>query len=105
MHHLTLDLSEDTDGLLTIEAMGSTSFEQHAAVLAEAQRLLQWAQRNYAHTQGPVEDGMDWDQRRPGLPRPSFSSSAIRATTPEPRAAIALSAPCWWSPCRQPLPG
>jgi hypothetical protein len=61
MHHLTLDLSEDTDGLLTIEAMGSTSFEQHAAVLAEAQRLLQWAQRNYAHTQGPVEDGMDWD--------------------------------------------
>lgn len=61
MHHLTIDLSDDADGTLTIEAMGSTPVERHAAVLAEAQLLLQWAQRTFAHTHGPLDDGMDWD--------------------------------------------
>ena len=61
MHYLTIDLSEGADGVTTLEAMASTPAEHHAAVLAEAQALLDWAWQHFGHGHGPVEDGMDWD--------------------------------------------
>jgi len=61
MHYLRFDLSEDTEGVSTLEALASTAAEQHAAVMAEVQRVLDWARRSFPHTHGPVDEGMDWD--------------------------------------------
>ena len=61
MHYLSFDLSEDTEGVTTLEAMASTAAAQHAAVLAEVQQVLDWAWQHYPHSHGPVDDDMDWD--------------------------------------------
>jgi hypothetical protein len=61
MHHLTFDLIESSDGIFTLEAMASTREAGHAAVMAEVQALLDWAQARFGSRQGPVEDGFAWD--------------------------------------------
>lgn len=61
MDFLTFDLTEVDDGVSSLEAMASTAVEQHAAVMAEVQRVLDWAWRCYPASHGPVDDGMDWD--------------------------------------------
>ena len=61
MHYLSFDPSEDADGVTTLEAMASTAAGQHAAVMAEAQQVLDWAWQHCAHSHGPVDEGMDWD--------------------------------------------
>lgn len=61
MHYLSFEPSEGADGVTTLEAMASTATEQHAAVMAEAQQVLDWAWRRFPHTHGPADDGMDWD--------------------------------------------
>ena len=58
---LTLDVSDNDEGIVTIEALASTSAAQHAAALAEAQALLAWAWRAFPHTHGPADDGGEWD--------------------------------------------
>ena len=58
---LTLDISDNDEGVVTIEALASTSAAQHAAALAEAQALLAWAWRAFPHTHGPADDGGEWD--------------------------------------------
>lgn len=60
MRYLNFDLSESGDGVTTLEAMATTSSEQHAAVMAEVQQVLDWAMRHFPHTQGPVDEGHDW---------------------------------------------
>ena len=57
---LTLDISDNDEGIVTIEALASTSAAQHAAALAEAQALLDWAWRMFPHTHGPADDGGEW---------------------------------------------
>lgn len=59
--YLSFDLSDNADGVCTLEALASTAQAQHAAVLAEVRQVLVWAARHFPHTQGPAEDGMDWD--------------------------------------------
>ena len=61
MNYLAFDHSEGDDGVTTIEALAATSAEQHAAVLAEVQRVLDWAWRHFPHSHGPADAGMDWD--------------------------------------------
>jgi hypothetical protein len=61
MDYLSFDLSDDAHGVVTLEALASTPAERHAAVLAEVQQVLAWAQRHFPHTRGRAEDGMDWD--------------------------------------------
>ena len=61
MHYLSFDPSEDADGVTTLEAIASTAAGQHAAVMAEAQQVLDWAWQHFAHSHGPVDEGMDWD--------------------------------------------
>ena len=39
MHYLSFELSEGDEGVTTLEAMASTSAEQHAAVMAESETL------------------------------------------------------------------
>ncbi len=61
MHYLNFDLSEDADGVTTLDALASTAPAQHAAVLAEVQQVLDWAWQRFPHGHGPVDDGLDWD--------------------------------------------
>lgn len=61
MPHLTFDLTDSSDGILTLEAMASTRDAAHAAVMAEVQRVLAWALAEFGGRQGPVEDGFAWD--------------------------------------------
>lgn len=61
MRYLSFDLSEDADGVTTLEALASTAAAHHAAVMAEVQQVLDWAWRQFPHTHGPVAEGMDWD--------------------------------------------
>ena len=54
---LTVDVSDNDEGIVTIEAMASTSVERHAAVQAEARQVLDWAWCAFPHTHGPADDG------------------------------------------------
>ena len=61
MRYLSFDVSDDADGVVTLEAMASTAAAQHPEVLAEAEQVLAWAQRHFPHGRGPIDEGMDWD--------------------------------------------
>ncbi|MFT7776063.1 hypothetical protein [Roseateles sp.] len=61
MLHLTFDLTDSSDGILTLEAMASTREVEHAAAMAEVAKVLGWAQAEFGDRQGPVEDGNAWD--------------------------------------------
>lgn len=58
---LTLDVSDNDEGVVTIEALASTAAAQHAAALAEAHGLLAWAWRAYPYTHASADDGGEWD--------------------------------------------
>jgi len=58
---LTLDVGDNDEGVVTIEALASTPAAQHAAALAEAHAILAWAWREFPHTHGPADDGGEWD--------------------------------------------
>ena len=60
VQYLIFELGETDDGVHTLEAMASTPPERHAEVMAEVEQVLDWARRRFPHTQGPVDDGMDW---------------------------------------------
>jgi hypothetical protein len=61
LRYLTLDLSDNDEGVTTIEALAATSAERHPAVMAEVQQVLDWAWRSFPHTHGPADDGGEWD--------------------------------------------
>jgi hypothetical protein len=61
MHHLTFDLTDSSDHVLTLETMASTREAEHAAVMAEVAQVLAWAQAEFGGRHGPVEDGHAWD--------------------------------------------
>lgn len=61
MQYLLFDLTDSSDGILTLEAMASTHEAQHPAVMAEVTQVLAWAQAEFGHRQGVVEDGAAWD--------------------------------------------
>jgi len=58
---LTLDISDNDEGIVTIEAQGATSLAQRTQAQAEAQAILDWAWREFPHTHGPADDGGQWD--------------------------------------------
>lgn len=61
VQYLIFDSSDDAHGVITFEAMASTSAAQHAAVMAEVRQVLDWAERRFPQTHGPIDEGMDWD--------------------------------------------
>jgi hypothetical protein len=61
MQHLSFDLTDGSDDIHTLEAMASTRAAAHAAVMAEVQQVLAWANDAFAGRQGPVEEGFAWD--------------------------------------------
>jgi len=61
MNYLGFDVAEVEDGLSSLEAMASTTVEQHAAVMAEVQQVLDWAWGRFPGEHGPIDEGMVWD--------------------------------------------
>lgn len=61
MNYLRFDSSDGGDGVTTFEAMAATSADQHAAVMAEVQQVLDWAWCHFPRSHGPTELGLDWD--------------------------------------------
>ncbi len=61
MNYLAFEHSEGDDGVTTLEALASTAADQHAAVMAEVQQVLDWAWRHFPHGHGPADEGFDWD--------------------------------------------
>jgi hypothetical protein len=61
LRYLTVDVSDNAEGVVTIEALASTPAGHHAAALAEAQQVLDWAWSAFPHGHGPADDGGEWD--------------------------------------------
>ncbi len=61
MKYLSFDIAEVDADIRCLEAMASTASAEHAAVMAEVGRVLDWAWQAYPHTHGRIDDGMDWD--------------------------------------------
>lgn len=61
LHYLTFEISEDTDGIGTVEGMASTDAAAHAHALAEARAVIEWARAHHPHGPGPLDEGFDWD--------------------------------------------
>jgi len=61
LHWLTIDVSDNDEGVMTIEALAATDAAGHAHALAEAQAILDWARRAFPDAHGPAEDGGQWD--------------------------------------------
>lgn len=63
LDHLALDLSEDTAGTLTLDAMASASRDatHWPAIEHELQALLDWAQHHLPGPPGPLDEGHEWD--------------------------------------------
>jgi hypothetical protein len=61
LKYLTFDLSDNDEGITTIEALAATSAERHRAVMAEVQQVLDWAWRRFPHSHAPMDDGGQWD--------------------------------------------
>lgn len=61
MQYLEFDLSEDTEGRCTLEAMASVTAPHWAALLAEVAAVLAWAHRAFPPGPGALDDGAEWD--------------------------------------------
>ncbi len=60
LRYLTADLALAADDQAVLEAVASTSAAQHPAVLAEVDQLLAWCHQRHPDTQGPLDEGGDW---------------------------------------------
>lgn len=61
MNYLVFELAEAGEGVSALEAMASTRMAQQAQVMAEVEQVLAWAWRQFPHSHGAVDDGLDWD--------------------------------------------
>ena len=61
LNFLDFDFSEDTQGVGVFDAMATVRAQQIAAVRAEVDEVLGWANKAFAGRRGPLEDGAEWD--------------------------------------------
>ncbi|MBB3180285.1 hypothetical protein [Variovorax sp. Sphag1AA] len=61
LDYLDFDYSEDTEGIGVFDAMATIRPQHLAAVRAEVEQVLGWANDVFAGRRGPVEDGGEWD--------------------------------------------
>lgn len=90
LRFLEFDLSEDTDGLRTWDALASPTAVHTAALLAEAEDLVQHLTQTLGPA-GPLDEGHQWDMDlqihdEEGRPVPLQGG-----TQPEGRITLALS--------------
>ena len=87
---LTVDVSDNDEGVVTIEALASTSAAQHAAALAEAQQVLDWAWDAFPHTHGPADEGGEWDHDLQAGPEADGWHAVTLTLTGTPEFALAF---------------
>lgn len=92
MAYLFFDLSEGSDGVMTLEALASTRAAEHDAVMAEVQRVLDWAWRHFPRTHGRMEDGAEWDHDLQDTVEPGGWHAVTLTLTGTPHFAEALLA-------------
>lgn len=61
LHYLDFDYSEDYEGTGTFDAMAAVALAQLPAVHAEVVEVLAWAHAQFPGTQGPADEGGEWD--------------------------------------------
>ena len=60
LRYLSVDVGDNDEGVVTIEALASTAAARHAAVLAEVRQVMDWAWRAFPHTHAPADEGGEW---------------------------------------------
>lgn len=61
LNYLDFDYSEDYEGTGTFDAMAAASPAQLPALHAEIVQVLGWAHAQFPGTQGPADEGGEWD--------------------------------------------
>lgn len=61
LDYLLFDASEGDDGTGLFEAMADVPLARAAAVQAEVDAVMAWAERHFGAARGPVEEGGEWD--------------------------------------------
>ncbi len=61
LQYLIFDASDDGADTVTWEAMASVQADQLPQVLAEVQRVLDWAEAHRPGARGPLDEGGAWD--------------------------------------------
>lgn len=61
LQYLDFDLSEDTEGVGTFDAMASAGPQEVARVHAEIAEVLAWAHANFPGVCNPLDEGGEWD--------------------------------------------
>ena len=89
---LTVDVSDNDEGVVTIEALASTPAGRHAAAQAEAQQVLDWAWRTFPHTHGPADEGGEWDHDLQAGPEADGWHAVTLTLTGTPEFARAFEA-------------
>lgn len=61
LDYLDFDYSEDCEGTGTFDAMAAANPAQLPALQAEVAQVLAWAHAQFPGTQGPADEGGEWD--------------------------------------------
>lgn len=61
LQYLLFEISDDTDGVVCLDALASTQAGHGAQVRQEAERVLAWARAHFPQGPGPMGEGHDWD--------------------------------------------
>lgn len=100
LNYLDFDYSEDEAGNGSFDAMAAADPGQLPALRAELLQVLQWAEREFAHARGPLEDGGQWDCELQGVSEVAtaldlhFEQGELRMTpgpTGAPRVTLSLT--------------
>ena len=81
LSYLDFDFSEDTEGIGVFDAMATVAPQHLAAVQAEVDQVLAWAQATFAGRRGPVEDGGEWDYDLQTWQEPATPGTPLHTVT------------------------
>lgn len=70
LRYLSFDVSEDAFGVVNCDAMACVLGPHVPHVEAEIQQVLRWAQDSFPGTQGPLDEGGEWDMDMQSQPEP-----------------------------------
>ncbi|MBL0419975.1 hypothetical protein JI739_06410 [Ramlibacter sp. AW1] len=89
---LEFDYSEDAEGNGSFDAMASAMPAQWPALQAEVASVLAWAEREFAHARGSLDEGGQWDVELQGVSEVAtplelqWESSGLRVEPGQPAA-------------------
>lgn len=81
LSYLDFDFSEDTEGVGVFDAMATVGPPHLAAVNAEVEQVLAWANAAFTGRRGPVEDGGEWDYDLQAWQEPATAGAPLQTVT------------------------